>query len=180
MKKSIKFNSGNIISIRKKIDEEIKSSWLTIRHENIMSKKAIKAGLGSGKDLKALYNRITQLAEKRIKIKGMLCYLNNGETTFNFEEFKKTNNYHIFAAGEAKEAIAQLHMIKTINPALKAEKGLKGLGNKETFTAQKIAALIKDLQLIANKHDAELEKFNKETSLDISDYSDDFKEYIAA
>lgn len=180
MMKSIKLNASNIISINKDLDMEITKSCHIIRKENIMSNKAIAAGLGSGKDLKALFNHIQQLREKRIKIKGIKQYLNMGITTFNFDEFKKTNYYAIFMACEAKETIAQLKMIPTINPTTKAQKGAKGLGKKETFSAAKIAQLIHDQQLIANKYDAILEKFNKETSIEISSEEDAFKQYLAA
>lgn len=180
MTKSIKLNSGNIINIRKNIDKMKKDYWKIIRAENVMSNKEIKAGLGSGKDLKDLYNEITQMSERLVYIKGMLFYLNMGITTFNKEEFKKTNNYSIFMACEMKEAIAQLKMIPTIDPKLKASKGLKGIGKKETFTSAKIAALIKDLQLKANKYDANLEKFNNETSIELTDCADEFKGYMAA
>lgn len=173
-KTSIKLNSGNIISIRKNLDTEITKAWKTIRNENIMSTKEIKAGLGSGKDLKALYNYITQLQEKRIIIKGLLMYLNMGKTTFDYEEFKKTNNYSIFAACEAKEAITQLSLIPTLNPTEKAKKGKANMNKKETFTSAKIASLKKTLQLEANKHDAALEKFNNETSISIDDIADKF------
>lgn len=180
MTKSIKLNANNIISINKDLDTEITKNCHIIRNENIMSNKAIKAGLGSNKDLKALFNYIQQLREKRIKIKGMKQYLNMGITTFDYEKFKKTNYYAIFAACEAKETIAQLKMIPTINPTLKAQKGLKNIGKKETFSSAKIAQMIHDQQLIANKYDAILEKFNNETSIDITSESDDFKEFIAA
>lgn len=179
-KKSIKLYSNNIINIRKNLDTKITKYWKIIKAENVMSIKAAKAGMGSGLDLKALYNEITQLQAKRIKIKGMLMYLNMGKTTFNYDEFKKTNNYSIFAACEAKEAIAQLKMIPTINPTEKAKKGLEGTGKKETFTSAKIASLLKDLQLVANKHDADLEKFNKNTTIDIADSTDDFTEFMTA
>jgi hypothetical protein len=145
-----------------------------------MSNKAIKAGQGSGKDLKALFNHIQQLRDKRIKIKGMKQYLNMGMTTFNFDEFKKTNYYAIFAACEAKETIAQLKMIPTINPSLKAQKGKKNIGKTESFSSAKIAQLIHDQQLIANKYDAILEKFNNETSIELTSNIDDFKQYLAA
>ena len=174
-KTSIKLNSSNIINIRKNLDAEITKSWKTIRNENVMSTKEIKAGLGSGKDLKALYNYITQLQDKRIKIKGMLMYLNLGITTFDYEAFKKTNNYSIFAACEAKEALAQLSLIPTLNPIEKAKKSKAGLSKKETFTSAKIASLKKTLQLEANKHDAAMEKFNKNTDIDITSIADDFK-----
>lgn len=178
MTKSIKLNSGNIINIRKQIDADKKKYWKIIRAENVLSNKEVKAGVGSGKDLKALYNSITQMSEKLVYIKGMLFYLNMGITTFNKEEFKKTNNYSIFMACEMKEAIAQLKMVPTLDPKLKSIKGLKNIGKKEIFSSAKIAALIKDLQLKANKFDANMEKFNTETSIDITSLSNDFKEFL--
>lgn len=178
-KKSIKLNSATIINIRKNLDLEINKNWRIIRSENIIAKNAAKAGLGSGKDLKALYNSICQMADKRIKIKAALCYLNMG-LDFDYEQFKKTNNYNIFAAGEAKEAIAQLKMIPTLDPATKSKKGLKGMSKTETFTSAKIASLIKDLQLKANKHDAEMEKFNNKTTIDLGELSSDFEADVAA
>lgn len=178
-KTSIKLNSSNIINIRKNLDAEITKHWKTIRHENVMSTKEIQGGCGSGKDLKALYNYITQLQDKRIKIKGMLMYLNLGITTFDYEAFKKTNNYNIFAACEAKEALTQLSMIPTLNPIEKSKKGKTGMNKKETFTSAKIASLKKALQLEANKHDAAMEKFNKNTDIDITSIADDFKLELA-
>lgn len=177
---SIKLNSSNIITIRKNLDNEINKSWRIIRHENIMSKKDIKTGMGSGKDLKALYNYIRQMQEKRIKIKGILMYLNMGHTSFDFEKFKNSNNYNIFAACEAKEAITQLKMIPTINPVEKSKKGKIGMNKKETFTSQKINALLKELQLEANKHDAAMEEFNNSTKIDISNITEDFALYLTA
>lgn len=179
-KKSIKLNSANIINIRKNIDITKKKYWKIIRAENVMSNKEIKNGLGSGFDLKNLYNEIMQMSEKLVYVKGMLFNLNMGQTTFDKESFKKTNNYSIFMACEMKEAIAQLKMVPTIDPSLKAKKGLKNLGKKETFTSAKIAALIKDLQLKANKYDAAMEKFNNETSIDIADLSEDFESFVTA
>lgn len=179
MSKSIKLNSKDIINIRKNLDAKINKYCKIIRTENVIATKAIKANQYSGFDLKSLYNEIQQMRQKRIKIKGILFNLNMGITSFNFEEFKKTNNYAIFAAGEAKEAIAQLKMIPTLNPTEKAKKGLKNLSKKETFSSAKITALIKQLQCEANKYDADLEKFNNETSIEC-DIADDFKEFIAA
>lgn len=179
VKKSIKLNSGNIINIRKNIDEKKKKYWKIIKTTNCLSYKEIKNGFRTH-DLKALYNEITQLAEKLVYIKGMLFYLNMGITTFNKEEFKKTNNYSIFMACEMKEAIAQLKMIPTLNEKVKSSKGLKAIGKNEVFTSAKIAALIKDLQLKANKFDAAMEKFNNETEIDISDMSDDYESLLAA
>ena len=179
MNKSIKLKSSNIIEMRKKIDATKSSYWKIIRAENVMSKKEIKAGMGSGKDLKALYNEIMQMSEKLVYIKGMLFYLNMGITSFDKEAFKKTNNYSIFMACEMKEAIAQLKMIPTLDATLKAMKGLKAINKKEVFTSAKIAALIKDLQLKANKYDTNMENFNNNTSIDISNVSDMFEKMLA-
>ena len=167
-KKSIKLNSANIISIRKNLDVTINKYWKIIRAENLMSKKAVAAKQGSGLDLKSLYNQIMQMTEKRIMIKGILVALNNGITTFSYEDFKKTNNYSIFAACEAKEAIAQLKMIKTLDPSTKAKKGLKAMPKREIFSSAKIAQLIHEHQLIANKFNSNLEKFNNDTSVEIT------------
>lgn len=171
MNKAIKFKSADIINIRRSIDNEITTNWHIIRRENVMTTKEIKANMGSGKDLKALYNRITQLSQKRIKIKALLMYLNLGITEFDYEAFKNTNNYSIFAATEAKEAIAQLKMIPTINPTAKAKKTKDATGKKEIFTSAKISSLIKSYQLDANKYDAAMEKFNNNTEISISDAS---------
>ena len=168
MAKSIKLNSGKIISIRKDIDATKKKYWSYIKNENLMSKKDIKNGYRTH-DLKNLYNEITQMANKLVMIKGMLFYLNMGETTFDEEKFKKTNNYDIFMACEYKEMIAQLKMIPTLNQKTKAQKGLKAIGKEEIFTSAKIAALIKDLQLKANKFDTNMENFNNNTEITLDD-----------
>ena len=174
MTNTIKLNAAKILSIKKKIDNEITSGAHIIRDENVMSKKAKAAGQGSGKDLKALYNYIQQLRTKRIMLKGMIQYLNMGTTTFNYEDFKKTNYFAIFSACEAKEDIALLKMIKTLNPQFK-----KNIGSTETFSKEKIAQLIHDQQLEANKYDAMLEKFNTNADIEIDENSSNsFKEYI--
>lgn len=176
--KSIKLNAANILSIKKKIDNEITNNSHIIREENLISKKAKAAGMGSGKDLKTLYNYIQQMRSKRIMLKGMIQYLNMGETTFDFEEFKKTNYYAIFAACEAKENMTLLKMIKTLNPETKAQKGKKNLPMIETFSKEKIAQLIHDQQLEINKYNTMLEKFNTDSSIEINDTTDTFTEYL--
>ena len=181
MTKSIKLNAANILSLKKKIDKTITDYSHIIRDENVMSKKAKASGQGSGYDLKALYNTIQQLRNKRIMLKGMIQYLNMGTTTFNYDEFKKTNYYAIFSACEAKEDITLLKMIKTLNPQMKAQKGKKNIGSTETFSKEKIAQLIHDQQLAANKFDAMLSKFNTDAIIELDDtISDNFKADIAA
>lgn len=168
MTKSIKLNASKIISIRQDIDSKKKKYWSYIKAENLMSKKDIKNGYRTH-DLKNLYNEITQMAQKLVYIKGMLFYLNMGITTFDKEAFKKTNNYSIFMACEMKEAICQLKMIPTLDQKTKAQKGLKNIGREEVFTSAKIASMIKELQLKANKFDTDMEKFNSDTTITIDE-----------
>ena len=97
-KKSIKFTSSNIISLRDEICKTKTRYWKIIKSENIMSNKEKKAGVGSGFDLKVLHNQILQMSEKLIKVKLMLNAINNGITKFDYDEAKKTHYYRIFKA----------------------------------------------------------------------------------
>jgi hypothetical protein len=181
--KKTKMDSKNIIIARKKLDETITKYWHIIKTENVMSNKAIKAGVGSGFDLKELYNKITQMANTRIKLKLMLNAINNGITTFDYEEEKKKHYYTIFAACEEKEKLAHWKDIikKTIDPKEKARKGIKGTGKRETFTSAKISSLISNLQLSINNLDAKIAKYNDETSIEFkSDIDTDIAELMAA
>lgn len=183
-KKSMKLTSKDIITMRDTICKTKTRYWRIIKSENIMSKSAKKAGLGSGFDLNMLYNQILQMSDKLIKIKLMLNALNNGLTTFNYDEAKKTHYYNIYLACEKKELLAHWEEIlkkATINPATKAKAGTKGTGKTETFTSAKIASINKKLQLEINKIDADIAKFNDETTLDITDDdAADFESLMAA
>ena len=182
-KKTTKMNSKDIIIARKKLDETITKYWHIIKTENVMSNKAVKAGVGSGFDLKELYNKITQMSTTRIKLKLMLNAINNGISTFNYEDEKKKHYYTIFAACEEKEKVAHWKDIikKTIDPKEKARKGIKGTGKREIFTSAKITQLINDIQLSINKYDAKIEEYNNTTTIDFDiETDDDIKTLIAA
>ena len=89
-----------------------------------------------------------------------------------YDEAKKTHYYRIYKACELKEQLAHWEEIlkkHTLNPALKAKAGAKGLGKTETFTSAKIASIKSSLQKEINKIDAEIAKFNKDTELEITD-----------
>lgn len=179
--KSMKLNSKDIIAQRNNLCKTKTKYWRIIKAENVMTKKAKAAGMGSGFDLKALHNQILQMSDKLIKIKLMLNAINNGITTFNFEEAKKTHYYTIYLACEKKEQLAQWEEIlnkHTINPSTKAKAGIKGTGKIETFTSAKIASIKKNLQLEINKLDADIAKFNDTTTLEITS-DDDIKELMA-
>lgn len=162
-------NSKDIIIARKKLDETITKYWHIIKTENVMSNKAVQMGIGSGLDLKELYNQITQMSETRIKLKLMLNAINNGTFKFDYEEEKKKHYYTIFAASEEKEKVAHWKDIikKTIDPKEKARKGMKGTGKREIFSSAKITSLINTLQLNINKLDTKIEEYNNKTSIDI-------------
>lgn len=182
MKKTT-MNSKDIIIARKKLDETITKYWHIIKTENVMSNKAVQMGVGSGFDLKELYNQITQMSETRIKLKLMLNAINNGTFKFDYEEEKKKHYYTIFAASEEKEKIAHWKDIikKTINPKEKARKGMKGTGKREIFSSAKITSLINTIQLNVNKLDAKIEEYNNKTSIDIgADTNADITSLLAA
>lgn len=183
MTKTTKMNSKDIIIARKKLDETITKYWHIIKTENVMSSKAVKMGVGSGLDLKELYNQITQMSETRIKLKLMLNAINNGITSFNYEDEKKKHYYTIFAACEEKEKLAHWKDIikKTIDPKEKARKGVKGTGKREVFTSAKITSLINTLQLNINNLDTKIEEYNNKTSIDFDTEIDtDIKSLLVA
>lgn len=182
MNKSMKLNSKDIIIARDNICKTKTKYWRIIRSENIMSKKAKAAGMGSGFDLTQLHNQILQMSDALIKIKLMLNAINNGIEKFDMEEAKKTHYYTIYAACEKKEQLAHWEEIlkkSTINPATKAKAGVKGTGKIETFTSAKITAIKKKLQLEINKLDADIVKFNDNAQLEITDDTDIIKMYAA-
>lgn len=181
-KKSIKFTSKDIINLRDEICATKTRYWRIIKSENIMAKKAKAAGMGSGFDLNMLHNKILQMSDQLIKIKLMLQAINNGITTFNYEDAKKTHYYNIFKACELKEQLSHWEEIlkkSTISPAVKAKAGVKGTGKKETFTSAKITSIKKTLQLEINKVDAAIAKFNEETTLTVDDDTDISKLIVA-
>ena len=95
-KKSINLTLKDIIIARDNICKTKTRYWRIIKSENVISTKAIKAGMGSGFDLNALYNKITQMADNLIKIKLMINAINSGITIFNYDDAKKTHYYNIY------------------------------------------------------------------------------------
>lgn len=178
--KSIKLNSKDLIATRKTIDENINKYRRIIRFENVMPMKAVKSNQGSGFDLKMLLNKINQMSDLRIKIKGALQYLNIGYDNFSYEEFKKTHYFAIFKACEEKEKMTFLKMLREtcINPAEKSKKGLKGTGKREIFSTAKIDSLIKETQLEINKYDTKIAEFNDSASINFDELDDELKSML--
>ena len=175
-KKSTKLTSKDLIIARDNICKTKTRYWRIIKTENIMPTKAIKTNIGSGFNLKVLYNKILQMSNTLVKIKLMINAINSGITTFNYDDAKKTHYYNIYVASELKEHLAHWEEIlkkSTINPAAKAKAGAKGTGKKETFSSAKITSIKKNLQLEINKIDALIAKYNEDTTLSIIDNDDD-------
>ena len=161
----LKLKAKSIINTRNNIVTDKAAYWKIIQNENIMSKKAKRAGAGSGYDLAELYNKITQFSETMVNIKLYLQAINSGYTTFtdapNMEHWK-----NIFMLCEKKELWKGLGKIKTINPDLKSKKG-KMLTQIETFTSQKISSMRAKLQLEINNLEAKITTFNDNAELEI-------------
>lgn len=159
--------SKNIIDARKQLCTDITKYWSIIRTENIISKKAKEAKLGSNYDLKSVLNTINQLAEKRVKIKLLLQAINMGIT--NYSEFKTNTNYeNIYKLNEANEAFTQISLIETIKPQFKAQKG-EDSTFVETFSFAKKQALLKDLTLKINNLNKKIKEFNDNTEITMDD-----------
>lgn len=181
-KKSINLTSKDLIAKRNEICTTKTKYWRIIKSENVMSKKAKNAGVGSGFDLAALHNSILQMSDQLVKIKLMLQMINGtkkGETLkFNYEDAKKTHYYTIFMACEKKEQLSHWEEIlkkSTINPTAKKKAGPKGTGKIETFSVEKIGAIKKKLQLEINKLDTDIASFNDNTTITIEDDDDTTK-----
>ena len=182
-KKSINFTSKDIIATRDNLCKTKTKYWRIIKSENVISNNAKKAGLGTGYDLKALYNQITQMSENLIKVKLMLNAINSGSTTFDYDEAKKTHYYNIYKACELKEMLAHWEEIlkkHTLNPTAKAKAGKKGLGKTETFSSAKVTAIKKKLQLEINAIDKKIADFNDSATISIDDADENMLNSMAA
>jgi len=159
---STKLQAKEIIKNRKKLDSEIMKLWKELRND-----------AGSHKNFMPLYNDIMRLQNKRVVIKGMLMYLNENRKTFDYESFKNTNNYSIFAACESKEAIAQLKLISG-SLMLNAKDGDSNAREERAMTCELLASLIESRQKEADDYDTAMERFNKDTYLDVNNLCGDF------
>lgn len=171
MKSNKKLNAKDIIITRKRLDSEISQYWSFIKNENTLRKNMVAKCRFH--NLAELHNQILQKIEQRIKIKGMLNQLNNGVLKFDTNTFKKTHYYTIFRLQEAQEQIVKLNEIrkKCVAPQLKAQKGKKGTGFNEIFSFEKISAMISRLEQDVNTYKSEIEKYNNDTQIEITDDS---------
>lgn len=173
--------SKDIINTRDNISKKISSYWKTIEATNLMSNKAVSAGMRKY-DLKELYNQITQLAINRVKAKLLLNAINSGIKTFSFNGIEKDHYYKIYMLNELQEQKVHMMIIMnkhTINPSAKAKAGKKGTGKNEVFTNAKTASIINNLSIKIEALKADIEKFNNDAEITLND-TDTFTTALAA
>lgn len=176
------FNSKDIINTRDNISKKISAYWKTIEATNLMSNKAVSAGMRKY-DLKELYNQITQMAIHRVKSKLLLNAINSGITSFTFKDIEKTHYYKIYMLNELQEQKVHMMIIQskhTINPTMKAKAGKKGTGKNEVFTNAKTGAIINNLSIKIEALKADIQKFNDNAKIDVNFENDTFSINIAA
>ena len=176
--KSKKLNANNIINARKKLDNELKRKWSIMKSENTLRKSAVKTCRLH--NLATIHNQILQNIEKRIIVKGILNNINNGISTFNTEEFKKSHYHTIFRLQETREQITKLNEIreKALKPQIKAQKGKKRLGFDEVFSYEKLTTMINHLTTDVNTLLTKIENYNNTTEIEITD--DSINDILAA
>lgn len=154
----MKIQSNAIIDKRNKLSKDITHYWLIIRRENIMSKKQTR-----NYNLLETFNQIKKMADQRIQMKLFAQAINMGYTNFN--EFKKDTNYEaIYQLSEKNEQLVQLGLIPVLKTSSKKKTDLT-----EIFTAAKIRALKKKIQLEINALNKKIEDFNNKSELEIDD-----------
>lgn len=154
----MKIQSNAIIDKRNKLSKDITHYWLIIRRENIMSKKQSR-----NYQLMETYNQIKKMADQRVAMKLFAQAINMGYKNFN--EFKKDTNYEaIYQLSEKNEQLVQLGLIPVLKTSNKKKTDLT-----EIFTAAKIRALKKKIQLEINALTKKIEDFNNKAELEIDD-----------
>lgn len=178
--KSIILNTTNIIDTRDKLSKTISSYWKIIERTNLMT--FAEAKKYRNYDLKALHNKITQMAKTRIKMKLMLNAINSGQTTFDMNNIENSHYYTIYALNELNEQKTHLGIIlskHTINPAAKAKAGKKN-NKSEIFNHAKLSSMINKLDIQIEDLKMKIINFNKDAKITISnaDNDDSFIEMI--
>lgn len=153
-------NKGKLGRI-KELSNEITFYWNAIKSENVVPK-----GAKRNFDLKALLNKIDELANERIMLKMYIQCINMGYKKFS--ELPENNNYlNIFTLCELSEKLFHLSKVKTLDPKLKRAKGKKNLDKTEELTSAFLAGLKNKLQLQINKLNKDIADFNEQAALDV-------------
>lgn len=159
MKKIKKANE--IIEERNKLSIEISRYWGTMRIENVVNRNYTR-----NYDLKALYENIKNLANKRIEAKLEMLCINMGLKSYS-DLPEVCNQRDVFRLSELNEIFVQLGQIKTINPKLKAQKGKNNLNKTEALTSNWIAARKNEIELEITSLKNKLTEFNEKAELEV-------------
>lgn len=161
MKKIKKANE--IIEERNKLSVEISRYWGTIRIENVVNRNYTR-----NYDLKALYESIKKLADKRMEAKLKMLCINMGLKKYS-DLPEVCNQRNVFRLSELNEIYVQLGQIKTINPKLKAQKGKNNLNKTEILTQNWISARKEEIELEITNLKNKLTEFNEKAELEIEE-----------
>lgn len=157
----IKIGAKNIINMRNSLSKDMTYYWKIIKNENIMAPE-----MKRNFDLNAVYSSIIAKSEQRVKTKMLIQAINMGYSIFDLEKFETETNYkNIYELSEKNELFVQLGLIKTLK---KPKDKTKTVSKKtEIFTAAKIRALKKKLQLEINKLTKAIEDFNTNAEIEV-------------
>lgn len=156
----MKSTAKNILSNRDNISNTIAKYWNIIMIENVVLRNYKR-----NYDLKALFNEIIELSQKRSMAKFKALCINMGFTKIT--DVPKDNiQLDIFNLAELKEIKVKLGKIRTINPKLKSLKGKKALNKTEILTSNWIKERIKEIDLKITEIEKKISEFNESHELD--------------
>lgn len=156
----MKSTAKNILSKRDNFSNTIAKYWNIIMIENVVLRNYKR-----NYDLKALFNEIIELSQKRSTAKFKALCINMGFTKMT--DVPKDNiQLDIFNLAELKEIKVKLGKIRTINPKLKAAKGKKALNKTEMLTSNWIKERIKEIDLKITEIEKKISEFNESHELD--------------
>lgn len=156
----MKSTAKNILSKRDNFSNTIAKYWNIIMIENVVLRNYKR-----NYDLKALFNEIIELSQKRSMAKFKALCVNMGFTKMT--DIPKDNiQLDIFNLAELKEIKVKLGKIRTINPKLKASKSKKALNKTEILTSNWIKERIKEIDLKITEIEKKISEFNESHELD--------------
>lgn len=156
----MKSTAKNILSNRDNISNTIAKYWNIIMIENVVLRNYKR-----NYDLKALFNEIIKLSQKRSMTKFKALCINMGFTKI-IDVPKDNIQLDIFNLAELKEIKVKLGKIRTINPKLKSLKGKKALNKTEILTSNWIKERIKEIDLKITEIEKKISEFNESHELD--------------
>lgn len=148
------------IEQRNQLSNDITKHWNIIKVENKVNRNYKR-----NYDLKALYDSIIEMAEKRALIKLKILLANLGFKKFSALPVDSIQ-LDVFRLSELKEQKAQISQIKTLDPKIKSAQGKNNTKQTEIFSSAWKAARIKELDLQILDLNKKLADYNEENDFD--------------